>query len=113
MKASLIESRGPLSHLLVLGTLMDDRDADRRHSGGRLKLIRAARAAGREASLLMTLPDIFPVLLRRTIIAKEDGCGCFAEPVTVFRLVLHLDLIHGWSTNDLAAFVGACEEKHG
>ena len=109
MKASLLESLIPLSHALVLGTLMDDRDADRRHSGGRLKLIRAARAAGQDLSLLMTLPDIFPVLLEKAILPKRDGCGCFAEPVTVFRLVLHLDLIHGWCTNDLAAFVAACE----
>ncbi|KKK99715.1 hypothetical protein LCGC14_2629960 [marine sediment metagenome] len=113
MKASLIESRAPLSHFLVLGTLMDDRDADRRHSGARLKLIRAARAAGQDSAFLMTLPDIFPVLLEKAILPKRDGCGCFAEPVTVLRLVLHLDLIHGWGTNDLAAFVGTCEEKHG
>ena len=113
MKASLLESRVPLSHAFVLGTLIEDGETDRRYQGGSAKLLKAAQAVGRKPQWFYTLPDIFPVLLRRTIVAKEDGCGCFAEPVTVLRLVLHLDLIHGWCTNDLAAFVGACEVNNG
>ena len=113
LKTAALRSRIPLSQALVLGTLTNASDADVRYSGAELRLIRAARAVGEGLfANRRNLPHVFPVLSRRVILSKEDGCGCFAEPVTVLRMVPHLDLIHGWSANNLAAFIRIYEVNH-